>query len=132
MAVTNEIGNDDKEDDDDDDDDTVDPPSQSLLTSQEPLQSVQSLWAFFSSLSSTNDDHFRALDSMQTLISRRTALEFGRLIVNKERNYFSPQAPETARVQASVEWGGLRRDRAHRVNRSESEFKSMLSLHHKS
>ncbi|GBM00248.1 hypothetical protein AVEN_32602-1 [Araneus ventricosus] len=54
--------NDDKEDDDDDTD-----PSQSLLTSQEPLQSVQSQRAFFSSLSSTNDDHFRELDSMQIL-----------------------------------------------------------------
>ncbi|GBN09468.1 hypothetical protein AVEN_143096-1 [Araneus ventricosus] len=29
---------------------------------------------------------------------------------------FSTQAPETSRVQASVEWGGLRRDRAHGVN----------------
>ncbi|GBM38430.1 hypothetical protein AVEN_260811-2-1, partial [Araneus ventricosus] len=52
-------------------------------------------------------------------ISRRTAPEFGLLIVNKERNYFPPvkctQAPETARVQASVEWDGLRRDGAHRV-----------------
>ncbi|GBM21457.1 hypothetical protein AVEN_192581-1, partial [Araneus ventricosus] len=50
--------NNDKEDDDDDTD-----PSQSLLTSQEPLQSVQSLREFFSSLSSTNDDNFPALDS---------------------------------------------------------------------
>ncbi|GBM00432.1 hypothetical protein AVEN_179237-1 [Araneus ventricosus] len=32
------------------------------LISQEALQSVQSLRTFFSSLSSTNDDHFRALD----------------------------------------------------------------------
>ncbi|GBN16889.1 hypothetical protein AVEN_77551-1, partial [Araneus ventricosus] len=52
-----------------------------------------------------------------TKISRRTAPECGRLIVNKERNYFSPvkftHAPETARVQASVEWGGLRRDWTH-------------------
>ncbi|GBN24490.1 hypothetical protein AVEN_241312-1 [Araneus ventricosus] len=54
--------NDDKEDDDD----AVS--SQSLLTSQEDLQSVQSLRAFFSRLSSTNDDHFRALDSTQTLL----------------------------------------------------------------
>ncbi|GBN53936.1 hypothetical protein AVEN_155140-1 [Araneus ventricosus] len=42
--------------------------SQSLLTSKEGLQSVQSLWAFFSSLSSTNDYHSRALNSMQTLL----------------------------------------------------------------
>ncbi|GBO14116.1 hypothetical protein AVEN_171552-1 [Araneus ventricosus] len=50
----------------DDDDDTN--PSQSLLTSQEALQSVQFIRAFFSSLSSTNDDHFRALDCIQTLL----------------------------------------------------------------
>ncbi|GBN42328.1 hypothetical protein AVEN_212813-1 [Araneus ventricosus] len=48
------------------DDDTE--PSQSLLTSQEALQSAQSLRAFFSSLSSTNDDHFRVLDYVQTLL----------------------------------------------------------------
>ncbi|GBN77040.1 hypothetical protein AVEN_262322-1 [Araneus ventricosus] len=59
------MANDDKEDDDNDTD-----PSQSLLTSQEPLQLVQSLQAFFPSLSSTNDDHFRALDSMQTFVDR--------------------------------------------------------------
>ncbi|GBN41702.1 hypothetical protein AVEN_206433-1 [Araneus ventricosus] len=40
--ITDEMENDDKEDDDDDPD-----PSPSLLTSQEPLQSVQSLRAFF-------------------------------------------------------------------------------------
>ncbi|GBM17270.1 hypothetical protein AVEN_223804-1 [Araneus ventricosus] len=62
-SVTDEMENDDKEDDEDDTD-----PSQSLLTSQELLQSVQSLRAFFSSFSSTNDDHFRALDSRQTLL----------------------------------------------------------------
>ncbi|GBN59932.1 hypothetical protein AVEN_35934-1, partial [Araneus ventricosus] len=52
-------------DKEDDDDDTTDPPSQYLLISQDQfsLQSVQSLRAFFSSLSFTNDDHFRALDS---------------------------------------------------------------------
>ncbi|GBL75550.1 hypothetical protein AVEN_88564-1 [Araneus ventricosus] len=37
----------------------------------------------------------------------------------QQRKYFSPvicpQASETACVQASVEWGGLRRDKAHRV-----------------
>ncbi|GBN83879.1 hypothetical protein AVEN_267936-1 [Araneus ventricosus] len=55
-----EMGNDDEEDGDDDTD-----PSQSLLTSQEALQSVQSLHAFFSS---TNDDHFCSLDSMETLL----------------------------------------------------------------
>ncbi|GBN04460.1 hypothetical protein AVEN_59085-1 [Araneus ventricosus] len=43
--ITDEMGNDDKEDDDDDAD-----PSQSLLTSQEHLQSVQYLRTFFSSL----------------------------------------------------------------------------------
>ncbi|GBM32350.1 hypothetical protein AVEN_207222-1, partial [Araneus ventricosus] len=32
------------------------------IKSQGALQSVQSLWAFFSSPSFTNDDHFRALD----------------------------------------------------------------------
>ncbi|GBM42689.1 hypothetical protein AVEN_33882-1 [Araneus ventricosus] len=42
-------------------------PSQSLFTSQEALQSVRSLRAFCSSLSSTNG-HFRALNSMQTLL----------------------------------------------------------------
>ncbi|GBM18715.1 hypothetical protein AVEN_9009-1 [Araneus ventricosus] len=61
--ITDEMENDDKEEDDD-----VTDPSQSLLTSQEPLQSVQSLRALFSSLSSTNDDHFNALDSIQTLL----------------------------------------------------------------
>ncbi|GBN59462.1 hypothetical protein AVEN_110929-1 [Araneus ventricosus] len=40
--ITDEMKNDDKEDDDDDID-----PSQSLLTSQEPLRWVQSLQAFF-------------------------------------------------------------------------------------
>ncbi|GBM70746.1 hypothetical protein AVEN_112310-1 [Araneus ventricosus] len=53
-------------DDMENDDDTN--PSQSLLTSQEALSSVQSLWAFFSSLSSINDDNFCALDSMKTLL----------------------------------------------------------------
>ncbi|GBL91722.1 hypothetical protein AVEN_71364-1 [Araneus ventricosus] len=43
-------------------------PSKSLLISQEALQTIQSLLAFFSSLSSTNDDHFRVLDSIQTLL----------------------------------------------------------------
>ncbi|GBN26540.1 hypothetical protein AVEN_96620-1 [Araneus ventricosus] len=43
--ITDEMGNDDKEDDDDDTD-----PSQSLLTSQEPLQSVQSTNIFFKPL----------------------------------------------------------------------------------
>ncbi|GBM02451.1 hypothetical protein AVEN_76500-1 [Araneus ventricosus] len=61
--ITDEMENDDEKDADDDTD-----PSQSLLTSQEALQSVQSLWAFFSSLSSTNDNHFRALNSIQTLL----------------------------------------------------------------
>ncbi|GBO37137.1 hypothetical protein AVEN_139598-1 [Araneus ventricosus] len=69
--ITNERENDHKEDDDDDTD-----PSQSLLTSQELLQSIQSLQAFFSSLSSTNDDHFRALDSMQTMLVDLQVLDF--------------------------------------------------------
>ncbi|GBN46859.1 hypothetical protein AVEN_83922-1 [Araneus ventricosus] len=62
FEITDEMENYDKEDDDDID------PSQSLLTSQEALQSVQSLLAFFSSLSYTNEDHFRVLDSMRTLL----------------------------------------------------------------
>ncbi|GBL86712.1 hypothetical protein AVEN_154123-1 [Araneus ventricosus] len=53
--ITDEMENDDKEDDDDDTD-----PSRSLLTSQEPLQSVQSLRTFFSSF---YNDHFCALHS---------------------------------------------------------------------
>ncbi|GBM87890.1 hypothetical protein AVEN_123407-1 [Araneus ventricosus] len=51
--ITAAIENDDKKDNGDDTD-----PSQSLLTFQELFQSVQSLKAFFSNLSSTNDDHF--------------------------------------------------------------------------
>ncbi|GBM91671.1 hypothetical protein AVEN_180049-1 [Araneus ventricosus] len=47
-----------------DDDDT----DKNKKKSQATLRSVQSLRAFFSSLSSIpNDDHFRAFDSMQTL-----------------------------------------------------------------
>ncbi|XP_054713719.1 tigger transposable element-derived protein 6-like [Uloborus diversus] len=57
---------DDEEEEDDDDDNTS--PSQSLLSTQEALQSVKSLRTFFSSLLSTNEDHFRALDSMYTLL----------------------------------------------------------------
>ncbi|XP_054722018.1 tigger transposable element-derived protein 6-like [Uloborus diversus] len=53
---------DDEEEEEDDDDNTS--PSQSLLSTQEALQSVKSLRTFFSSLPSTNEDHFRALDSM--------------------------------------------------------------------
>ncbi|GBM87976.1 hypothetical protein AVEN_91930-1 [Araneus ventricosus] len=53
--ITDEMKNDDEEDDDSD-------PSQSLLTSQDDLQSAQFLRSFFSSLSSTNDDYFRAVD----------------------------------------------------------------------
>ncbi|GBO06052.1 hypothetical protein AVEN_168294-1 [Araneus ventricosus] len=60
--IIDEMKNDDKEDNNDTD------PSQSLSTSQESLQSVQSLRAFFLNLSSTDDDQFRALDSMQTLL----------------------------------------------------------------
>ncbi|GBO41683.1 hypothetical protein AVEN_166011-1 [Araneus ventricosus] len=55
--ITDEMENDDKEDVDVSRDQ-----SQSLLTSQEPLPSIQSLQVFFSSLSSTNDDNFRASD----------------------------------------------------------------------
>ncbi|GBM49425.1 hypothetical protein AVEN_149699-1 [Araneus ventricosus] len=66
--ITDEMENDDKENNDDDDTD----PSQSLLTSQEALQSVQYIRAFFSSLSSINDNFFRALDFMQTLLVHLT------------------------------------------------------------
>ncbi|GBN28114.1 hypothetical protein AVEN_72130-1 [Araneus ventricosus] len=54
--ITDETENDVEEDDDDTD------PSQSLLTSKEALQSVQSLRTFFSNLSSTIDVYVRALD----------------------------------------------------------------------
>ncbi|XP_054720738.1 tigger transposable element-derived protein 6-like [Uloborus diversus] len=57
---------DDEEEEDDDDDNRS--PSQSLLSTQEALQSVKFLRTFFSSLPSTNEDHFRALDSMYTLL----------------------------------------------------------------
>ncbi|GBM65520.1 hypothetical protein AVEN_214865-1 [Araneus ventricosus] len=59
--ITDEMENDDEEDDAD--------PSQSLLTSQGALQSVQSLRVFFSRISPTNDDNLHALDSMQTIVS---------------------------------------------------------------
>ncbi|GBM56313.1 hypothetical protein AVEN_125064-1 [Araneus ventricosus] len=62
--ITDEVENEDDTD-----------PSLSLLTSQEALQSVQSLRAFFSSLSSTNDDNFHAFDSMQTLLVDLTVLK---------------------------------------------------------
>ncbi|XP_054720627.1 tigger transposable element-derived protein 6-like [Uloborus diversus] len=61
---------DDEEEEDDDDDNTSQ--SQSLLSTQEALQSVKSLRIFFSSLPSTNEDHFRALDSMYTLLVELT------------------------------------------------------------
>ncbi|GBM22433.1 hypothetical protein AVEN_221500-1 [Araneus ventricosus] len=57
--ITDEVENDDEDDTD---------PSQSLFTPEEALRPFQSLRAFFSSFSSTNDDHFHALDSMQTLL----------------------------------------------------------------
>ncbi|KFM71145.1 hypothetical protein X975_09249, partial [Stegodyphus mimosarum] len=68
--ITDEIGNNDE--DDDDIDNTG--PSQSLLSSQEALQSVNSLRTFFSSLPSTNEEHFRALDSMHTVLVHHSVL----------------------------------------------------------
>lgn len=70
--ITDEIGNNDEDDDDIDDDDDNTGPSQSLLSSQEALQSVNSLRTFFSSLPSTNEEHFRALDSMHTVLVNLT------------------------------------------------------------
>lgn len=69
--ITDEKENDAEEEEDDDDEDTGDP-SHSLLTAHEALQSIQSLRTFFSSLPSTNVDHFRALDSMHRLVSDLT------------------------------------------------------------
>ncbi|GBN11838.1 hypothetical protein AVEN_181396-1 [Araneus ventricosus] len=75
--------NDDKEDDDDDTD-----PSQSLLTSQEPFQSFQSLRAFFSILSSTNDDHFPDSNSSLQQICSRLPLQICKLSVNLSQQVY--------------------------------------------
>ena len=56
--ITNDKENNDEEEDDDEDTYFLNP----LLTTHEALQSIKSLWTFFSSLSSTNDAHFHALD----------------------------------------------------------------------
>ncbi|GBN44834.1 hypothetical protein AVEN_43165-1, partial [Araneus ventricosus] len=53
--VTDKMENNEEEDDDKD-------PLQSLLTTQETLQSVQSLRTFFSKPSPTKDYYFHALD----------------------------------------------------------------------
>ncbi|GBM80259.1 hypothetical protein AVEN_134241-1 [Araneus ventricosus] len=55
-SITDEMENDDEDHTD---------PSQSLLTYQETLQSVQSIRNFFQAF---HDDHVRALESMQTLL----------------------------------------------------------------
>ncbi|XP_054713755.1 tigger transposable element-derived protein 6-like [Uloborus diversus] len=68
--ITGEMEHSGEEDDEEEDDDDNTSPSQSLLSTQEALQSVKSLRTFFSSLPSTNEDHFRALDSMMLLLTR--------------------------------------------------------------
>nr|XP_042904651.1 tigger transposable element-derived protein 6 [Parasteatoda tepidariorum] len=62
--ITDEMENNDEEEDGDDEPSV----SPSVLSPHEDLQSVKSLKTFFSSLPFTNENHFRALDSMHTLL----------------------------------------------------------------